>query len=595
VFLNATIGIQQVLNGVVMRGYSRSFPMSEFVVVGADNRPTITLNNANFEPDADGYIQVTGQMSSWAHDLAIEKGLTTIRAATGTAPVAPVAFTYAHAGILAGGTLHRPNAEGNFSFRVNPTSANAVALSDDYEEINATSSLNVASVPIIAVDGVWADGGVLVSEAEYVLYDSWIDGVIMRTNVAMVNGRFPVIPGSGLQFSAYVVDRLGNPLATTGFEWILLANPATGITLQDGMLNIAENVPVGRTMSVIAQWTLPGTNIRLSAYAQAIVVEAPQAPIIEVTGVNVTPATPNVNRGATQIFTAALVGTNPNLATPTGVTWSIQGNMCDMTNISPTGVLTVSLVERATQITVTATSNANRAASGTATANILAGNAVLAVMVNPSNVEMLAGASRDFTAEVIATGTANRAITWSVVGNTCPNTRINGNGRLAVSINEAAESFSVIATSVGNLTIQGEAIVTLHTRGVAEAIAEAESRVRENYTGASWTRMQTALRTAVSINNNANATPAQRAAVANNLWNALDALEPIAPSDTRLALREVVAEADIRMQGEYSALALGRLEAALRTARIVYNNPAATQVQIDTVTTNLRNMIDALV
>ena len=93
-----------------------------------------------------------------------------------------------------------------------------------------------------------------------------------------------------------------------------------------------------------------------------------------VTGVTISPAAADVQKGGSRTFIAAVSGTN---APPQRVTWDIIGGSHAQTTISPfdigdstAGLLTISESETNAMITIRATSIANNAASGTATVTV---------------------------------------------------------------------------------------------------------------------------------------------------------------------------------------------------------------------------------
>ncbi|MDR1864704.1 MAG: T9SS type A sorting domain-containing protein, partial [Bacteroidales bacterium] len=93
-----------------------------------------------------------------------------------------------------------------------------------------------------------------------------------------------------------------------------------------------------------------------------------QAMATSVYTVTVTPATASLMCGDTQQFTADVTATG---SASTAVTWTVAGNLAGSA-INSTGLLTVSADETAASLTVTATSVANPAVSGSATVTVIA-------------------------------------------------------------------------------------------------------------------------------------------------------------------------------------------------------------------------------
>ena len=120
-----------------------------------------------------------------------------------------------------------------------------------------------------------------------------------------------------------------------------------------------------------------------------------------VIGVSVTPVTASVDGGATQQFTAAVSN-----STNTAVTWTVTGGG----SIDINGLYTApTTVPTAGTATVTATSQADTTKSGTASANLVAD----AVTVLPTNAQIPASATMQFSATVT---NVNQSVTWSVTG-----------------------------------------------------------------------------------------------------------------------------------------------------------------------------------
>ncbi|MCL2426111.1 MAG: hypothetical protein FWD05_07215, partial [Oscillospiraceae bacterium] len=101
-----------------------------------------------------------------------------------------------------------------------------------------------------------------------------------------------------------------------------------------------------------------------------------------------------------------------------------------------------------------------------------------------------------------------------------------------------------------------------------------------------------------SMYNNANATQAQVDNAANNLLAAIEALVPVQgqqPVVDRDALRGAIADAESRVQANYTPASWLRLTAPLNQARSMYNNANATQAQVNTATNNLITALNNLV
>ncbi|MDR3000666.1 MAG: cellulase family glycosylhydrolase [Fibromonadaceae bacterium] len=180
-----------------------------------------------------------------------------------------------------------------------------------------------------------------------------------------------------------------------------------------------------------------------------------------VTSVSVTPQDTVAVRGkaSTIQFSAAVLGTGKPDQT---VTWSIAGKSSSGTNISLTGNLTVASNETADLITITATSVANPAISGTATVPLMDA-AVTSVNVTPQNAYAVQGrgSTIQFSAVVAGIGGPDQDVTWSVAGKSSSGTNISTAGLLTVASNETADLITITATSVMDSTISGTAKVPI--------------------------------------------------------------------------------------------------------------------------------------
>lgn len=133
-----------------------------------------------------------------------------------------------------------------------------------------------------------------------------------------------------------------------------------------------------------------------------------------VTGVSVSPATANVQKGMTQQFGASVQGTNHPAQT---VTWAVSGNAKIGTSISGGGLLTVADDETASTLTVTATSTVDGTKSGVATVTVTSLPVTkysLTVTSGTGTGEYEAGASITVTANAPQTGKQFKE--WSATG-----------------------------------------------------------------------------------------------------------------------------------------------------------------------------------
>jgi hypothetical protein len=132
----------------------------------------------------------------------------------------------------------------------------------------------------------------------------------------------------------------------TAYRAIILLTPKAGYTL----INVAVNffTVAGATT------TYPISTEYAPSYIEATFpATGGGAPGSTVTGVTVSPATVEVQKGGTQLFSATVNGAGNPAQT---VTWSVSGGT-GTTNISSGGLLTVDANETATTLTVRATSD----------------------------------------------------------------------------------------------------------------------------------------------------------------------------------------------------------------------------------------------
>lgn len=83
------------------------------------------------------------------------------------------------------------------------------------------------------------------------------------------------------------------------------------------------------------------------------------------------------------------------------------------------------------------------------------------IAVSPETARLLAGQSAQFTANVTATGGADKTVTWSVSGATSGSTTITPAGVLQLGSDETGPTLTVKATSVYNNSASGSATVTV--------------------------------------------------------------------------------------------------------------------------------------
>ena len=172
--------------------------------------------------------------------------------------------------------------------------------------------------------------------------------------------------------------------------------------------------------------------------------------------VSVSPTSATLGTGGTQQFTAAVTG-----SANTAVTWSVTGGSSNG-SISATGLYTApASAPNPSEVTITATSQADPTKSASAMVTVVAG---IFVQVTPPTATVQTGASQNFTP--IITGTTNLGVSWSVVGG-ISNGGIQAEPPNGVGFYTAPPTVpnppqvTVVATSQADPTKSGSAIVTI--------------------------------------------------------------------------------------------------------------------------------------
>jgi hypothetical protein len=242
---------------------------------------------------------------------------------------------------------------------------------------------------------------------------------------------------------------------------------ADAFTCITDMTTINLNYPAGTDAiyQATAPWsymlgtaTAPGNGVNCSCLFPAVL------------SVSVTPKTVDVQRGATEPFTAEVDVKDGAAQT---VTWEVTGGVTG-TSISATGLLTVDADETATTLTVTATSTADATKNDDATVTVVLAPAVLDIGVTPKTANVLQGATQLFTVAVSVRDGAAQTVTWQVTGTASTSTTIT-DGLLTVAADETATTLEVIATATADVTKYDNATVTVVPAGVAIAKIPVES------------------------------------------------------------------------------------------------------------------------
>lgn len=177
--------------------------------------------------------------------------------------------------------------------------------------------------------------------------------------------------------------------------------------------------------------------------------------------------TVSAKKGETVSFTATVTGENIENK---NVEWTVKGNKSNNTKISNQGVLTIGEDEKATTLTVTATSVADRRATVSTKVTVLEKDAeiqpdpqnpeIKSVTITPSeNVKASSKAPVKFTA--VVDGDEDNKVIWSIEGKNSDSTTISTEGELTIGEDETAETITVVATSEKNQQVKATVTVTI--------------------------------------------------------------------------------------------------------------------------------------
>ncbi len=182
--------------------------------------------------------------------------------------------------------------------------------------------------------------------------------------------------------------------------------------------------------------------------------------------ITITPATAELNTGASQTFSATVEG-----ATDKGVTWSVKET--DGGTVTAGGTYTAP--DAAGTFHVVATANADTTKTATATVTVLPPEVpVISVSVSPDTASVVTGATVNFTATVA--NATNTAVSWTVVESGGGSITTGG----AYTAPANGGTFHVRATSQEDNTKTATATVTV--RQVTVAIDQASPVVAPNQT-----------------------------------------------------------------------------------------------------------------
>ena len=137
-----------------------------------------------------------------------------------------------------------------------------------------------------------------------------------------------------------------------------------------------------------------------------------------------------------------------------------------------------------------------------------------------------------------------------------------------------------------------DSIENFNDNALKAQIARAKDLNENDWTAETWSAFLSAANAADAVNKNASATSTEITTAANNLKNAIDALEkkPI----NRNELQAAITEANNLVESSYTPDSWAPLATALANAKTVNNNANATQDEADNAAMMLRDAIDNL-
>jgi uncharacterized protein (DUF1800 family) len=244
--------------------------------------------------------------------------------------------------------------------------------------------------------------------------------------------------GNSQTFTATVA---GN--ANKSVTWSVVGGAANGTITSGGVYTAPAAMPASPTVTVQAA---SAANSSVIATAKVTLTTPP------VVTVAVAPTTATVLLGATKSFTASVVG-----SANTAVTWSVVGGAANGA-VTSAGVYTApAVMPSPATVVVRATSVANALSYADATVTLQAPPVIVAVTPPTATVQI--GNSKTFSASV--SGSANKAVTWSVVGGSANGTIDAAGLYVTPAAMPASPTVTVQATAVADPTSFATAVVTL--------------------------------------------------------------------------------------------------------------------------------------
>ncbi len=331
-----------------------------------------------------------------------------------------------------------------------------------------------------------------------------------------------------------------------------------------------------------------------------IALEAAVRGLVENTGATVTevtidPKNVELGKGASQPFTATVIGEGD----PTqSVTWKVEGAESSKTSINEEGKLKVSMEETAKTLTVTATSKLDETKSASATVTVTDEIVVpdITVTIDPAELVVNAnpGQKGQFTA-IVEGAEDDETVTWTISGNTSDDTLI-ANGQLFLGTDEKATEMTVTATSNENPDCVGTAkvIVSRPNKTLLKATYEyAKDLSTEGVTDSAKKFFTDALAKAAEVLENSAATQEEVDTAWDNLLEGIWGLGIVQGDKTMLEQLINKADAMIPNKDQYVQEYWESLVEALKNGKAMMDNGDALDEDIQPVSDALLKAIMA--
>jgi uncharacterized protein (TIGR03437 family) len=233
------------------------------------------------------------------------------------------------------------------------------------------------------------------------------------------------------------------PSGNTGVTWSVspaLGSLGVGNNSNGASITSTNNYAAPDAISVRQSVTITARSIQDPAKSASVNIQLNPAPIV------VSPSTVTLNPGASQQFSATGGGA--------GYVWSISPSTG---SIDQNGVYTAPpTVSASTNITVTATSNADSSVFGTARITLTQSQTV-SVAISPTSVSLTQGQTQQFTATV--SNASSNAVIWSFTPQTGT---LDANGLYtAPSLITSTSTVRVTATAAADASKSASATVAL--------------------------------------------------------------------------------------------------------------------------------------